>query len=146
MERFTATEQDRDAVYRLLCILEETDFDYSVFADHYAKLLSDPDTFMFIAKDREQVLGFLDMRVQIHLHHLGNVAEILELVVAPGARSRGVGKYLFEGALACAKKQRCVSLELSSNMRRKRAHSFYERLGMVKSHCRLTMQLEPDKI
>jgi GNAT superfamily N-acetyltransferase len=62
------------------------------------------------------------------------VAQVENVVVAPHARSRGVGAAMMRWAIDEARKNGCFRLQLTSHKTRRRAHRFYERLGFVASH------------
>lgn len=55
--------------------------------------------------------------------------EVNGLVVAEGARSRGVGARLLAAAEDWARKHGCKSMSVRSNVIRERAHKFYQRHG-----------------
>jgi GNAT superfamily N-acetyltransferase len=56
-------------------------------------------------------------------------AEVNGLVVADGQRSLGAGARLLAAAEDWARKHRCKSMSVRSNVIRERAHKFYERNG-----------------
>ncbi len=56
-------------------------------------------------------------------------AEVKGLVVAEGARSRGVGRVLMAAGEAWARERGLREVVLRSNVVRKRAHAFYEAIG-----------------
>jgi GNAT superfamily N-acetyltransferase len=56
-------------------------------------------------------------------------AEISGLVVSEEARSRGIGQVLLEAAEEWARGAGCAIISVRSNVRRKRAHGFYEKNG-----------------
>ena len=56
-------------------------------------------------------------------------AEVNGLVVAEGQRSLGAGARLLAAAEDWARKHRCKSMSVRSNVIRERAHNFYERNG-----------------
>jgi len=56
-------------------------------------------------------------------------SEINGLVVAKEQRSRGAGARLLKAAEDWARKRRCQSVSVRSNVIRERAHLFYERNG-----------------
>jgi GNAT superfamily N-acetyltransferase len=56
-------------------------------------------------------------------------AEVNGLVVGEGQRSMGAGARLLEAAVVWARKRRCKSMSVRSNVIRERAHKFYERQG-----------------
>jgi GNAT superfamily N-acetyltransferase len=54
---------------------------------------------------------------------------VVGLVIDETVRSRGVGKLLLQKAEAWAKHAGCKSMSVRSNVKRKRAHEFYEKNG-----------------
>ena len=140
MIRF-AMESDGEAVYRLLCMLEERELERTAFERIYAACLKSPDRVCLVAEQEGEVVGCLQMRLEEQLHHCAEVAEILELAVSPDCRFRGLGRALFTAAGEIAREKGCVQLQLSSGRRREEAHLFYGRLGMVQTHAGFTMEL-----
>ena len=57
------------------------------------------------------------------------MAEIGGLVVDAGHRSAGIGRALVEAAESWARSEGYAGMRVRSNVIRKRAHAFYERLG-----------------
>lgn len=91
-----------------------------------------------------RVLGMLNLRLEWQLHHAARIAEVMELVVVPEARSRGVGALLFRAACEHARADGCVQVEVACNKLREGAHRFYAREGMRNFHDKLTMPLSGD--
>jgi GNAT superfamily N-acetyltransferase len=54
--------------------------------------------------------------------------------VHSSARSHGIGAQMMAFAIAEARRRRALRVQLTSNLRRTRAHAFYERLGFEFSH------------
>ena len=83
----------------------------------------------FVADDPEHgVVGWLHVSA-IPLLEVDLRAEINGLVVAEGQRSRGAGWLLLREAERWARKRKCKSMSVRSNVIRDRAHGFYERHG-----------------
>jgi GNAT superfamily N-acetyltransferase len=81
----------------------------------------------FVAEDPEHgVVGWLHVSA-IPLLEVNLRAEINGLVVAEGQRSRGAGWLLLREAERWARKHKCKSMSVRSNVVRERAHGFYER-------------------
>lgn len=137
-----AEEADCMNAYRLVCVLEDTEFDYDVFREIYLKQLKDDLYVSFVYEADGRIIAFLNMRMEHHLHHCAKIAELLEFVVDEEYRSRKTGREMFAYACAYAKEHGCVQIELVSNQRRLRAHHFYEMQGMNKSHYGFTMPFE----
>nr|WP_122012773.1 GNAT family N-acetyltransferase [Maliibacterium massiliense] len=138
----TATPQDVQHVYALICALEAQDFDDDAFARVYRQNLAQQRIHYYLALDgRGAPLGFISLHEEYLLHHCGRVAEIQELVVAAHARGQGVGRALWAHARAQAVLHGCTHLEVCCNVRRTGARAFYERQGMACDHHNLCMPL-----
>lgn len=84
----------------------------------------------FVARDASDVLGVYSLLVMDNLGHLGSKSAIVEgVAVAPQAQGEGVGAAMMKHAVQIARECGCYKLVLSSNLKRKGAHAFYERLG-----------------
>lgn len=133
--------EDIDLFYALNCDMEQEQFDYETFKTIYESLFEDPNHIFLVAQINGKKAGGLHMRIEKQLHHCASVAEMIELTVLPGYRSKGIGRALVEYAADYAKEKNCAVIELRSNAKRIRAHSFYEQLGFVKTHVSLMMKL-----
>lgn len=142
---------DAEAVYQLMCELEECELPRGSFGTIFDEQLSSAHYRAFVYEGVEpgeqtaRVLGFINMRIEGQLHHAADVAEIMELVVDPGVRSAGIGGELFERACQEARTAGCEQIELTSNARRHAAHRFYERRGMERTHVKFVMPLGYDE-
>ena len=132
---------DFDSVYLLICELEETAFDKNEFKNIFSAQLKNPAMRMLVFEQNNEVTAVLNLRMEYHLHHCAKIAEIVEFSVNEAFRSGGIGKKMFNEACKTAKDNGCVQIELSSSRKRTRAHSFYEKQGMLKTHYKLTMSL-----
>lgn len=136
-----AEQADLDAVYGLVCELEQTALDKGAFTHIYNRQIFDCHHLLIVAELNQLVIGFLSLQVKEHLHHAGKIAEIIELIIHEPSRSLRIGDTLFQAAKKFAKENDCSQLELCTNVRRLRAHQFYERQGMNKSHHCFTISL-----
>jgi len=83
----------------------------------------------FVADDSEHgVVGWVHVSA-VPLLEVDLRAEVNGLVVADGHRSRGAGWLLLDAAERWARRRRCKSMSVRSNVLRERAHLFYERHG-----------------
>jgi GNAT superfamily N-acetyltransferase len=86
-------------------------------------------------KSAGKVIGTIHVMIFRHLGHgLRPVAIVENVVVDATMRSQGVGEKLIEAAARIARRNRCYKMSLTTNLKRRRAHRFYERLGWEKSH------------
>ncbi|MCR5796076.1 MAG: GNAT family N-acetyltransferase [Solobacterium sp.] len=141
-----AAEEDCSDIYRLVCILEDTEFDPEIFREIYLRQTADDLYAGFVYEADGKIIAFLNMRMEYHLHHTARIAELLEFVVDNEYRSRGIGREMFEYACTYAGEHGCVQIELVSNQRRVRAHRFYEERGMNRSHFGFTMPFDEQAV
>ena len=136
-----AVNEDVDNIYRLICLLEETTFDYETFKMIYEKQLNDNNHFFLVYEDNG-IHALCHFVISYHLHHCAKVCDIYELVVNEECRGKGIGKQLLQEVDKISKEYQCVQVELDTNQRRKNAHRFYEREGMKQTHYCYTKKLE----
>ncbi len=141
MEIRLARMEDADAAYALMCDMEAASLDEAAFRRIYAGTLSNPMSHCLVAEEEGAVMGFLHIRMEEQLCRCGRVAEVMELTVRSGLRSRGTGARLMEAAVQLARENGCIRIEVASNNVRQRAHAFYKKQGMQQTHVKLTMRL-----
>lgn len=92
-------------------------------------LLADPDHAVWVAEDRDgAIAGWIHVFVK-QLLESDREVEIGGLVVDQDFRGQGAGKMLVERAERWAKARRLRSVYVRSNIIRKDAHIFYQKLG-----------------
>lgn len=136
------TSEQSDIVYALICELRQDQaLDVQVIKEGLIANLNDPNIYYQLAWVGTDVVGFISLQLQFHLHHARWIAEIQELVVMPQARSLGVGKKLLAWAEQQARQRHAELLELSTSTKRADAHRFYTREGYNATHLRFTKPL-----
>ncbi|WP_114953654.1 GNAT family N-acetyltransferase [Sphingosinicella terrae] len=95
-----------------------------------------------LVADRGGVIGCLTWHVRVMLHRPRPVGRISMMVVTEAARGAGVGALLVEAAEARFRELGCGLVEVTSNMKRMRAHAFYERLGYERTSYRFARTLQ----
>ena len=89
-----------------------------------------PNYKLFVAVAGERVVGTFALLIMDNLGHLGAPSAIIEdVAVDPALQSRGIGRDMMQYALELAAANGCYKATLSSNLKRVRAHAFYESLG-----------------
>ena len=103
----------------------------------------DPNIQLVVAEDGEgAVVGCLQLCVLPGLSSQGASRGLIEDVrVAKHCRSRRIGEQMVQWALAQARANGCVLLELLTHHTRVDAQRFYERLGFQRSHVGMTIRL-----
>jgi GNAT superfamily N-acetyltransferase len=103
--------------------VEDAEAIYRRFSDY-------PDYHLFVADSDGAILGSFALLVMDNLGHRGAPSAVIEdVVVRPGRQGEGIGRRMMEEALAISRKRGCYKASLSANMKRERAHGFYESLG-----------------
>ncbi len=130
----SAVSSDADAIARL-----STELGYPSSPDEIERRLShiekDKDHAVYVAVGLDgQVCGWLHVNVS-RLVESDPEAEIGGLVVYEAHRGSGVGRLLMERAEQWARDKDLRSVYIRSNIIRKGAHAFYQRLGysLIKS-------------
>ncbi|HYD11342.1 MAG TPA: GNAT family N-acetyltransferase [Allosphingosinicella sp.] len=94
-----------------------------------------------LVADRGGVIGLLTTWATTVLHRPRPVGRISLMVVAEQARGQGIGAALVAEAEARLKAAGCGLVEVTSNVKRLRAHAFYERLGYERTSHRFAKHL-----
>lgn len=102
-----------------------------------------PGCRIWLVLQHGQVVGSFTLLVLPLLSHDGGRMGLLEsVVVAPHARGQGIGEAMIQHAMALCRKSGCYKLALSSNLKRRRAHSFYRSLGFRQHGLSLQVDLD----
>lgn len=97
-------------------------------ASRLATVQGHEDHVVLVAEDNSVVIAWI--HVLAHPSLVADTpAEIAGLVVDERYRSKGVGQALMAAAEQWARDHGCGSVRLRSNIKRDRAHAFYQRLG-----------------
>lgn len=94
-----------------------------------------PADHLIVAERDGMVIGVLQLTIIQYLTFQGRKRALVEGVrVRRDARSAGVGRMMFEWAIARARDAGCHLVQLTSDKQRPDAHAFYKALGFVASH------------
>lgn len=131
-------EARRGDLPRLVALLsqlhEEAPEDYGAHRDAYeatfAEIAADPRQRLFVGEAGGDIVASGVLIMVPNLTHGGRPYAILENIVVDAAhRSRGYGEALVRRLAEEARAARCYKAALMSNVARKDAHRFYERVG-----------------
>jgi GNAT superfamily N-acetyltransferase len=96
----------------------------------FARIAHYPDYKIYVALSGGQIVGTFALLIMDNLGHLGTPSAIIEdVAVDPQWQERGVGKTMMRHALQVCREKGCYKAVVSSNLRRERAHAFYESLN-----------------
>lgn len=92
-----------------------------------------PNYHLYVAELDSSVVGTFALLIMENLLHLGRPSGIVEAVaVDPACQGKGIGKAMMQFALEQCRQTHCYKLALSTNLKRKNAHAFYESLSFTK--------------
>jgi ribosomal protein S18 acetylase RimI-like enzyme len=108
----------------------------------FERVERDPNIQLVVAEgERGEVVGCLQLCILPGLSSQGASRGLIEDVrVAAHCRSQGVGEHLVQWAMAEAREQDCVLVELLTHNTRVDAQRFYKRLGFQASHIGMTIR------
>jgi GNAT superfamily N-acetyltransferase len=96
----------------------------------FGRMARYPDYTIYVAVCNGQIVGTFALLIMDNLGHLGTPSAVIDdVAVDPVWQGRGVGNMMIRYALEAARKKGCYKAALSSNLKRERAHAFYESLG-----------------
>ena len=137
-----ASFNDCTLVYDLICDMELRKLPFNRFQDIYCDQLNRKNYYCLVNEQDNRLTGILNMRFEEQLHHAEHIAEIMEFVVDPEFRNKGIGKEMLEQACQIAKEYGCSQIEVACNQLRKDTHRFYLREGMHNFHYKFSKSLE----
>ena len=108
--------------------------------DHYLKAFNlihdDPNQYLLVCEDdQNKIIATLQLTYIQYLTYKGGVRAQIEAVrVHEDARGKGIGEYIMKYAIDHARSKGAHLVQLTTDKRRTRAKTFYERLGFNASH------------
>ncbi len=107
-----------------------------------AEMDRDPNNRAYVAELAGKVVGTFQLTFIRQLSYGGClVAQIESVHVSSQARSQGIGATMMRFAIDEARRRGALRVQLTSNVRRTRAHQFYERLGFHPTHVGMKLYL-----
>lgn len=109
----------------------------------FAEIEADPRNELVVAERDGAVVGCLQLTFIPGLSRQGaERAQIESVRVARSERGQGLGRVLFEWAIARARARGCHLVQLTTDKSRPEALKFYESLGFAASHEGMKLALE----
>jgi len=109
----------------------------------FVRITRYPDYSLYVATCDDLVVGTFALMIMDNLGHVGTPSAIIEdVAVDPAWHGKGVGRSMMQYALALAKQKGCYKALISSNLKRSRAHAFYESLGFERHGYSFRIDLE----
>jgi ribosomal protein S18 acetylase RimI-like enzyme len=103
-----------------------------------------PDYKVYVASCEDKIVGTFAFLIMDNLAHMGAPSAVIEdVAVDPQWQAQGVGKAMMQHALKMAAEKGCYKVTLSSNLKRERAHAFYESLGFERHGYSFRVDAQP---
>ncbi len=103
-----------------------------------------PDYQVYVAVAAGKVVGTFALLVMDNLGHLGAPSGIIEdIAVDPRFQGTGIGKAMVGYAISLCREKGCYKVVLSSNLKRERAHAFYESLNFERHGYSFRISAQP---
>ncbi|WP_296926350.1 N-acetyltransferase [Polaromonas sp.] len=88
------------------------------------------------------MVGTFTLLIMDNLGHLGAPSAVVEdVAVDPACQGQGIGKAMMRHAITLAAQSGYYKLALSSNLKREKAHAFYDALGFERHDYSFRMAL-----
>jgi GNAT superfamily N-acetyltransferase len=99
----------------------------------FARFKQYPDYRLYVAESGNRVVGTFALLIMDNLAHQGARSGLVEDVVVDAAsQRRGIGRRMMAFALDRCRAAGCYKMTLSSNLKRRAAHRFYEDLEFAR--------------
>nr|WP_277622848.1 GNAT family N-acetyltransferase [Sphingomonas telluris] len=105
------------------------------------ELLSERSPLPLVATTNGEVVAMCGLSAMVTVHRDAPVGRVSVMIVAEAHRGRGIGALLIAEAEKRLAALGCKILEVTSNVRRERAHQFYEKLGYERTSYRFMKRL-----
>jgi len=96
----------------------------------FARFSDYPDYVLYVAELEGEIVGTFALLIMDNLAHMGTPSAIVEDVVVDAAhQGHGIGRAMMTHAVSVCRRKGCYKMALSSNLKREKAHAFYDSLG-----------------
>lgn len=113
------------------------------YKEAFTAIDADGNQFLAVVEEAGSVVGCLQLSFIPGLSRLGAWRGQIESVrIASTRRGGGLGRIMFEWAIAQCRERRCALVQLTTDKARPDALRFYESLGFVASHEGLKLGLD----
>jgi len=141
-----ATHEDLPEILSLYSQLETDDtqvLELEKAKAIFDKMKSYPDYHVYVAEADGVIIGTFALAIMDNLAHMGARSGLIEdVAVSPLLHGQGIGKQMMKFAIEICREKSCYKISLSSNLKRKNAHEFYEGIGFKIHGYSFQMELE----
>ncbi len=112
------------------------------YREAFAQMERQEGNDLYVAEEEGTVVGCMQLTFIAGISRKGMVRCQIEGVrVSSKVRSGGIGRDMIQFAIDLAKSQGCGLVQLTTDMKRKDAHRFYEHFGFTSSHVGMKLDL-----
>jgi len=105
------------------------------YVDAFHKIDTDPNQFLMVVESHNEIVATCHLTIMPSLTFTGSTRMQIEAVrVAEKYRGKKIGEWMINAAIAYAKEKGVTILQLTTNKKRPRAKTFYEKIGFEASH------------
>jgi GNAT superfamily N-acetyltransferase len=113
-----------------------------VYYEAFEAIAQDANHELLVAEVDGEVIGSLHLMFLPSISYQGGTrAQVESVRVIQRLRGQGIGAEMMKWAIERARQRGCHLMQLTSHQSRTDAHRFYERLGFVKSHIGMKINL-----
>lgn len=109
----------------------------------FEEIEADKNNELIVAEKDGEIVGMLQITFTPSISFQGGKRATVESVRTDSKyRGQGIGKEMMRWAIARAREENCVAVQLTTNSERTDAHRFYENLGFKGSHLGMKLYLK----
>ena len=97
------------------------------------QLQKSPTYKLLVAKEENQVLGFIALHFYQAFHHAAPIGRITAFCIDETVRGSGIGSLLLTAAEDYFRQQQCFKIEVTSNLKRTNTHQYYRKRGYTET-------------
>jgi GNAT superfamily N-acetyltransferase len=121
---------------------DDPDGDMAPYFAAFDAIAANPDNHVYVWEEEGAIVGCLQLTFLPGLLLRGGLrAQVEGVRVDRRHRGRKIGERMIAEAVAMARAEGCILVQLMSNKDRRDAHRFYRRLGFVASHEGMKLKL-----
>lgn len=105
------------------------------YIDAFHRIDIDPNQYLMVVTNPIDIIGTCHLTLMPSLTFTGSTRLHIEAVrVVKNYRGQKIGEWMINAAIAFAKANNAMIIQLTTNKQRRRAKQFYERLGFKATH------------
>ena len=105
------------------------------YIEAFHKINADPNQYLMVVESNHEIVGTCHLTIMPSLTFTGSTRMQIEAVrVTEKHRGHKIGEWMMNATINYAKSKGETSLQLTTNKKRPRAKTFYEKIGFEASH------------